>query len=159
MKRDGRLACGCGSVFSIAVAITPISAAEDTSLAFAVIVSLSAKAANRLAVLKEGITVSAAYFGEPTAAARKMADMGQISLGEEQVAIVGTGGPAFFSGTAIDRAKFALIKRREPMVNINVFSSRRSDPNNILACDIYEGAISTAVKTPSTLRCKLIGES
>ena len=46
-----------------------------------------------------------------------------------------------------------------PQVNVNVFSSRRSGPDNLLDCDFFQGTVAAARRAPIRLACKLIGES
>ena len=44
------------------------------------------------------------------------------------------------------------------MVNVNVYSARRSGPDNILDCDFFDDALTLAQQASLTLHCKLIGE-
>ena len=145
---------GAAAIF----ACSPAAAAEN-KMAFSVDVSLSPKAAARLAALNEKIVVAAYWFGEPAPAARKHAnEMGQISLGTEEIRIPGTGGRAQITGQAARADHFGWVKYGAVQVNVNVYSARQSGPNNILACDLFEDAAALARARPIPLLCKLIEE-
>jgi hypothetical protein len=44
------------------------------------------------------------------------------------------------------------------MVNVNIYSARRSGPDNILDCDFFDDSLTVAQQAPLTLHCRLIGE-
>lgn len=133
--------------------------AVDGAMGFSVQVSLSAAAATRLAQLREAITVSVVWYGEPTKAARKFADeMGQIDLGTETVGLPGTGGTAVVTGAAVKVAHVDRVKNRAVNVNVNVFSARRSAPDNLLSCDLFDDALTLTRPGPVAIHCRLIGE-
>ncbi|TBW37580.1 hypothetical protein EYW49_10745 [Siculibacillus lacustris] len=159
---------GAGVAIAAAIAVTSVlcgglpAAAKDAtpvSAAFTVDVSLSPRALARLTQLREGIVVSALYYGEATRAARKKADeMGQIALGDEKALLPATGGRAAIRGANFDPRKVDWVVDRKAMVNINVFTARRSDPNNLLSCDLFDDALTLAVAGPIPISCKLIEE-
>jgi hypothetical protein len=45
-----------------------------------------------------------------------------------------------------------------PQLLINVYSGRKSSPNNLLDCGIYEGPLAAIQGTSVPISCKLIGE-
>ena len=136
---------------------TPPGAADPYG--FVVEVSLSPKAKARLARLHETITVSASYYGDPAAGAMKHADeVGQIDLGRARVEIPGAGGRAVIPGASVRRPRLAWLATTAPEVNVNVFSSRRSGPDNLLDCAFFQDTVTVARKAPVKLACKLIGE-
>ena len=107
--------------------------------AFAVEVTLSPRAAARLQAASEGIIVSASYYGDATPAARRRANpMGQINLAARDVAIPGRGGTARFPPVPVSPAHLNDIVNRRPEVLVNVFSARRSGPDNLLDCGIFQ---------------------
>ncbi|MFD1703387.1 hypothetical protein ACFSCV_10265 [Methylopila henanensis] len=126
-------------------------------VAFDVNVTLSKKAASALAAASEGIVVGASYSAEPLPSARKHAgEIGEIDLGSEQVEIPGKPGTAHVSGSKLrtDRLKWIT---GPILLNINVYSARKGGPDNILACDFFDGKLAD-VRSPITLRCALIEE-
>ena len=134
------------------------AAAADSG--FTVNVSLSPQAASRLAQLAEPITMSALYYGEPTRAARRHADeMGQIDLGTDEMTIPGSGGAAQFTLRALDRKHVVWGRNKDVKLNINVYTARHSDPNNLIACDFFDDSLSLALAHPINVGCKLIGEN
>ena len=149
----GLLACGV-----ILLSSRPIEAAENR-FAFSVHISLSRKAAARLAATSEAIIVSASYSGNPIPAAEKEADeIGQIDLGIENVETPGKGGTVYVTGTKINRDHLRWLKG-PVLLNLNVYSARRGGPDNILACDFFDGKLEHAVRKPLSLHCSLIAEN
>jgi uncharacterized protein YecT (DUF1311 family) len=138
---EGDMSCPVPAA-AVAAAAVPAAAAPG-NMGFDVTVTLSKKAAAKLAAEKEGIVVLASYYGDPKQSAEKHAnEIGQISLEEqdEQVAIPGTGGPAHISGAKVD------IKRLDwlagpPKVNVNIASARKSSSDNLLGCDFIDGPL------------------
>ena len=45
-----------------------------------------------------------------------------------------------------------------PQLLINVYSGRKSSPNNLLDCGIYEGSLQAIQGQSIPIACKLIGE-
>ncbi len=45
-----------------------------------------------------------------------------------------------------------------PQLLINVYSGRKSSPNNLLDCGIYEGSFQAIQGQSIPIACKLIGE-
>ena len=134
-------------------------APAGTIPAFAVEVTLSPRAAAQLQAASEGIVVSASYYGNATRAARRRANpMGQINLAARNVAIPGRGGTARFPAIPVSPALLDGIVNRRPEVLVNVFSARRSGPDNLLDCGIFQDAPEVAAAAPVGIACKLIGE-
>lgn len=135
------------------------AAADAEPLGFDVNVTLSPRAAAALQKTKEGITVSARYYGDPTpAAARHANEVGQIDLGGEELRLPARGGPARLTGQGVKTYRLHWT-RGAPKVNVNAFSSRLSHADNILSCDLIDGDVAQAVKAqPVELHCALITE-
>lgn len=135
----------------------PASIARDR-FAFDAQIALSPKAAARLATLSEKIIVAASYSGNPTPEAQKHADeIGQIDLGREEVEISGKAGSAHLTGARVHRARLAWIQG-PILLNVNVYSARHSGPDNILACDFFDGKLENARRKPVQFFCSLIEE-
>ncbi|MDZ5698551.1 hypothetical protein [Chelativorans sp. M5D2P16] len=149
----------------IAVATTifaySMPAMAQGDMGFDVNVTLSKEAAAKLAAEKEGIAAFASYYGDPKPNAEKHAnEIGQISVSpeDEWVEIPATGGHAHISGTKVDRQTLKWVDGGV-MVNVNVVSARKSNPDNMLDCDIIDGAVAEVRKAPVTLHCYLIEEA
>lgn len=133
--------------------------------AFDVEITLSDKAAMRLKMRHESVVVSAAYSGEPKKAAeghdgeadRHVSEIGMVDLGTENVEVIGAEGLVMVTGTRIDIARMDWIKG-PVLLNVNVFSGRRASADNILACDFFDGRLSSAVRKTPVLHCSLIEE-
>ena len=149
--------------FSLALlgaAIQPsVGRAQQAVQPVTVQVHFSQQAAARLLALHEGVTISASFSGDPTAAARRQADeRGQVELATEDVTIGVEPAAATISGAGVTEAKMRLLRNRAVKLLINVFSARRSGPDNILNCDIFDGAAAVAARSPVQIKCKLITE-
>ncbi len=130
-----------------------------TDFGFDVVIKMSKQAARTLKRKKEGVLVSASYSGTPTKAAEKHADeVGQIDLGNEMITLQGIEGPVHLTGTRVERQRLGWIEG-EPRVNVNVFTARRSGPDNLINCDIIDGPVSVVAKGVTTLSCSLITEN
>lgn len=123
-------------------------------------VSLSPMAAKRLATRSEGIIVDADFYGDPTPAGQAHADqIGRIDLGGGRIALpVGGAGTARIPDASASSDGLRWVNG-PVSVNINVYSARLSGPDNILACDFFDGTLQDALRAPITLRCGLIEEN
>ena len=140
------LLCGCS-----------VEAAES-DLAFSVHVTLSQRAAAKLASTSEAMIVSASYSGAPKPSAEKHADeVGQINLGAENVEAAGKAGTVHVPGAKVNRDHLSWVEG-PIMLNVNVYSARHAGPDNILSCDIFDGPLQDAVRKPISLNCSLIAE-
>jgi hypothetical protein len=128
-----------------------LPATAQDGMGFDVDVTLSRKAAAKLAAEKEGIVVFADYYGDPKRSARKHAnEIGQIDLNQqdETVEIPGAGGHARISGAKVDKKRLDWLAG-PAKVNVNVASARKANPDNLLACDLIDGALLMSGKHPS----------
>ena len=108
-----------------------------------------------LAQIGERVVVSAFYFGDPSAKGAAHADeMGQIWLGNEDVEIDSLDQTVHLKA-ALDAKGLGWIKG-PPRVNINIFSARHADPNNLLNCEIFEDDIAVAQARTPVLRCVML---
>jgi hypothetical protein len=106
----------------------------------------------------ESIVASAAYSGEPKKDAMGHANqIGMINLGVENVEVMGAEGVAHVTGTKIDIRRMDWIKG-PVLLNVNLFSGRHASADNILACDFFDGKLSSAVHKTPELHCSLIEE-
>ena len=136
-------------------------ATSQSDMGFDVNVTLSRKAAAKLASQEEGIVAFADYYGDPKRSAEKHAnEIGQISLApqDEEVAFPGTGGRARISGAKVDPKRLDWLAG-PVKVNVNVASARKSSSDNLLGCDFIDGPLTQVQKEPVTLHCALIEEN
>jgi hypothetical protein len=125
---------------------------------FAVTVSLSPRAAARLAHPKETIMISADFYGDSNGKNRRLEnDVGEIDLAPSQKDEIPGAGTAQFHGPKYDKSKLAYVDANGLQVLINVFSGRHSSPDNLLDCDLFQDKIALAAKGIA-IHCKLIGE-
>ena len=128
------------------------------SAGFTIDLTLSERAAAELARRNEGVVAAIWYRGEALPAHRRRADEeGMIFLGEERIAAAGRAGPILVTGRAYRRARSAWI-RGPAQVTVNLFSARRSDPNNLLECGLIDAPLPQVAGRRHALRCALIGE-
>jgi hypothetical protein len=125
---------------------------------FSVTVSLSPRAAARLAHPKETIMISADFYGDANAKGQSMQnDGGQIELAPSQKDEIPGAGVAQFHGPRYDKTKLAYVDDGLQVL-INVFSGRHSSPDNILDCDFFQDKIAVVAAATIPIHCKLIGE-
>lgn len=140
------------SVLVLACVFPAVAAVAQSPMGFDLEITLSAMAAKRLRATKEGITVSARYYGDPTPRAQKHAnEVGQIDLGGEMLRLPGRAGAAHISGKKILAGRLGWIQEGAK-VNVNVFSSRLANKDNILACDFIDTDIAQVAKAQPIAR-------
>lgn len=143
-------------------------AADTTSNAFNVEITLTPAARERLVSQHESLIVSADYFGYPSAQAQAEHVPGSenpwLTLHGKQVELQGAqldGTPvAHFPAVAFDAKQLAWTEAPDaPQVNLNVYSGRRSSPDNLLDCTMFQDTLAIASRAPIRLACGLIGEA
>lgn len=139
----------------------PAGEAADASSArvahpFDIQVSTSPKAQAKLRKIDEKVKIIAVYSGEPVPAKAKLAsEVGEIGLGDEEAVLPLNGGNARLKGE-LPRKKLGWVK--QPRLLINVVSARRSFPDNLLDCELFDDQLELAQKRSIEIHCKLIGE-
>lgn len=125
---------------------------------FRVSVTLSDKARKTLTARKETIVVAAYFTGAaklktPT---KYLFDQGRVSINESNIEIA-PGDTAMFRPALLSPE---ALKWLDGSVNllINVFSGRKSSPDNLLECGIYEGTPESVAGKMIPINCKLIRE-
>lgn len=141
---------------TVAVAAEPVPK-------FSVTLTLSQPALAKLAKIKEQVTVSAHYYGEPTKDAEKKKipnEIGEVDLGDEEQsrAIAKATETYAFTGKTFDAKKTKWIKPGTSGILINVYSSRRVVDDNVLDCGLFQDTVAVAMAKPIEISCKLIGE-
>ncbi len=150
-------ASSANTASSAKTVVTTDASAND----FAVGVTLSKAAQERLKGT-ETVIVSADYFGYPSQAAIDGKVPGSenpwLTLHRRQIELPGAG-MASFPSVSFDPEQLKWVENpRQPEVNINVFSGRKSSPDNLLDCQMFQDTLATARKAPVRLHCQLIGE-
>ncbi len=132
---------------------------EVAPLGFRVNVKLSDQAMQKLVQSKETIIVAGYLSGNPKkGAAKKYIDeMGLINLGEIRNEVA-PGESANFGEVRLPQKLLAQTDGRDPELNINVFSGRRSSENNLLDCSFHEAGLKATQGHSIDITCKLIGE-
>ena len=126
---------------------------------FTVNVTYSQKAMDKLVESKETVIVVGYLYGLPKAGTpkRDIDGVGQVDLGEVKQEIV-PASTATFDRVNPDRALIKWINDQGLQILINVYSGRKSSPNNLLDCGIYEGPLAAIQGKSIPISCKLIGE-
>jgi hypothetical protein len=112
---------------------------------YKVSVTFSPAAEHKLKSSGEGVSVSVTYHVGPSGTL--------VGTEKNELANDHT---VSFGGVGVPPKVAAKVRGQPIMVNINVFSSRKSSTYNILDCSIYEGDVSKTRLVP--LNCKLIAE-
>jgi len=126
---------------------------------FAVKITYSEKAMATLVAGKETVIVAGYLTASPIAGTPKqdVDRMGEIGLGEVDREIA-PGAIATFSNVKPTVAMMKWVDSQGPQLLINVYSGRKSSPNNLLDCGIYEGSLAVIQGQSIPISCKLIGE-
>jgi hypothetical protein len=126
---------------------------------FTVTVTYSQKAMATLAAGKETVIVVGYLYGFPIQGTPKqdVDHVGQISMGEVKKEIA-PGATATFDHVKLNQPMMKWMDSQGPQLLINVYSGRKSSPNNLLDCGIYEGPLKAVQGQSIPISCKLIGE-
>jgi len=126
---------------------------------FTVKVTYSQKAMDKLVAGKETVIVVGYLYGFPKQGTpkRDVDHVGQVDLGEakQEIAPAAT---ATFDRVKPDQALVKWVNDQGLQILINVYSGRKSSPNNLLDCGIYEGSLAAVQGQSIPIACKLIGE-
>lgn len=150
---------GCRSDSAVSSQRQGVSSDAAQFEGFNVTVALSDKARKRLADGKETIVVAAYLNGNPKPGALKqyISETGEIDLGEEQTEIV-PGADASFGEIKLKKDALEQTDDQGPLLLVNVYSGRKSSPDNLLDCGINQGPLRAVQHTSISISCKLIGE-
>ena len=118
--------------------------------------AFSDKALAELQSRGEGVIQGSNWIGEPAEGVTTAdPETGMVYLQWEELTIYP--GPAtLVLGANLSAAPLDQVI--EPILNLNVFSARWTDDNNLLACDVLGGPLSELVGSTHKLTCKLIRE-
>lgn len=130
---------------------------------FSLVLTLSPAALADLLRLKEQVTVSAMYSGEPTKEATKKGipdEVGEVGLGNEEITRPPSTEPTTFAfaGKGFQAKRLKWVAPGTAKLLINVYSARKAADDNLLDCGIFEGTLAEAAAKPIEISCKLIGE-
>lgn len=158
-----RIALAALGLASSVVLAPAVAIAAEGPPKFDLMLTLSPAAAAKLAGMKEAITVSAMYSGQPTKAARKAGkatEVDEVDLGEETATLQPSKAPqtAHFVGKGFKAGEVKWIAPGTAGVLINVYSARKVSDDNLLDCDIFQDVLKVAAAKPIEISCKLIGE-
>lgn len=152
------------SAASTDAARQPVQAAAN---AFTVEIALSPAARERLVSKQESLIATAEYFGYPSERAVSERVPGSenpwLTLHRAQVELevaqLDDTATARFPAVALDPGQLAwTVAPDAPQVNINVYSGRRSAPDNLLDCGMFQDALAVALRAPVRISCGLISE-
>jgi len=126
---------------------------------FTVTVTYSQKAMATLVAGKETVIVVGYLSGYPIQGTPKkyVDNEGQIDMGEVKKEVA-PGAPAQFDSVKLNQPMIKWLDSQGPQLLINVYSGRKSSPNNLLDCGIYEGSLQAIQGQSIPISCKLIGE-
>ncbi len=145
-------------LMAMAAAAACIAAGADAETGFSLDLSFDDAAAAELERRGERVIVSVFYFGEPNAAGAPHADeMNQIYLGAEQITVRGLAQTVRIGANVDAKALAEWVAGGAARANVNVYSARFTDENNILNCGIFEDAVTVAQAAAPRIDCTLLG--
>lgn len=112
----------------------------------------------RLADLGETVTISAMYYGEPlpdAAAAITEADGPVYVVGSYEATVGPVNQTISLSGAGIDAARLANLSG-DPLVNVDILTSRTRHPDNLITCTLIDGDIAELRGKPPATFCEML---
>jgi hypothetical protein len=137
-----------------ALALAGICAGGAASAEVTIDLVLDPAAEAALQGREEWVVVSAWYFGDPAVDSVPMDEMGLVYLGEERVTVFPVSQRIVLGGALAGAPVDWVI---EPLINVNVFSARLTDQNNLLNCGLVEGPVAEMAGAVQTISCSLLG--
>lgn len=143
---------------ALALTGSAVAAEAVVSPAFSVALTLSPKAAAKIAETGERIMVVAMFNAMPKPGSKVEQDgAGPLDLGQASVTLDGVGTANFAPFTLY--AKDLAETEGEPDLLINVWTARQTSEDNLLSCDLWQGPLATIPNDkPIPIACKLIEE-
>lgn len=128
---------------------------------FHILLDLSDKAENTLSGSEETIVVYALFTGQPIEKIpekyKDKIDVDGLFIRSYSIELKKSR-KASFNGIRFHKDIYNVLADKNIKVLINVFSGRKSSPDNILSCDILQEKVSDVVGKSFTLKGKLIKE-
>lgn len=138
-----------------AVAALAVGAAGAARAQESVTLDLQIDAAAEAALQARGewVVVDAWFYGDPALDSVPMDEMGLVYLGEERATVYPVSQRVTIGGYTNGAPRDWVF---EPIVNVNVFTARMTDQNNLLNCGIVEGPIADLAGGVQTISCTLL---
>ncbi len=135
---------------------TAAVAGAPSPYAFEVALTLTPRAAEKLAATKERVIVDAMYFGMSVGPdAPGVDEHGQIHLGGDMIEVDPVNAVVKAPGAGFDATHITSVQG-EPEVLVNVYSARKTHDDNLLECGLYQGPVAMAQKQAVPIACDLI---
>jgi hypothetical protein len=126
---------------------------------FAIDIAFDEGAQTDLAARGEWVTVSVLLYGTPNAEGQAQADeMGQVFLGSEQITVRPVTQRVQVAGNVDQEALARWVTGSAVRANVNVFSARFTDENNLLDCGIFEDDVGVAQADVPRIDCGLLAQ-
>jgi hypothetical protein len=132
--------------------IGQVAAAQDSG--FDLTLRFDPAALQRLSSMGERVMISALYHGEPVGPDVPVDEIGLVFLGSEQAEVWPGNQTLRLGGTL---AAAPLDRVIEARVNINVFTARLVDEDNLLDCGLVDGPITDMQANSPEMLCTLLG--
>lgn len=126
---------------------------------FDVQISLTPTAATKLASLQEGIVVTVSWSGNPAPGAESHASQnGKVDLGTEKVEASGRAQTVHVSSAGVNHGNLPFVQ--SPIqLKVTASSTNHGIPDNILACDTFDGKVEDVTHKPVSIHCSLNTEN
>lgn len=126
---------------------------------FTIEVNLSALANAKLASDKETMIVAAWFSGQPKdSTSKEYVETGAMFVKSSEIELSNSR-IANFEGIKFSKAKYDSLANKDIRVLINIFSGRKSSPDNLLDCEILTDKMSAVKGQKFVLAGKLISEA
>jgi len=123
---------------------------------FEIEVSLTDDAELKIRELNESIIVYAIFSGIPVdTASEEFIEWEELTIATKKIELTDSR-VAYFSGIKLSKAEWNSIKEKNFEVLINVYTGRRTSPNNLITCDLLQDNIDNIKGRRFKLEGKLI---
>jgi hypothetical protein len=142
-------------IFACAIAAVVLGSAASARDSLKLRITFDDETRLTLAQIGERVTVNVWLYGEPTKMGEDFTDeMGNVYLGTETYDIWPVD-QTLQVGGSLGGAPTDLVL--QPMVNVNVYTSRIVDENNLINCSLVDGPFDELAMDTQPIACTMLG--
>ncbi len=130
-------------------------APKAVSYSYDIAIALTPAAATKLTATKDGLIITALYYGNPTSQTVSLADAkdGTIHMNTDKLELEGKAQDVHMTGAGVDPVRVKSITEQKPLVLLNVYSGHDGATDKRLTCTDFQDYVSVAQDSKITIKC------
>ena len=134
---------------------TAPEAPKTVNYGYDIAIAVSPAAAAKLMATKDGLIITALYYGNPTTQTASLADAkdGTIHMNTDKLELEGKDQGVHMTGEGVDPVRAKSITEQKPLVLLNVYSGHDGKTDKTLTCTDFQDYVSVAQASKITIKC------